>query len=406
MGSRPIIGAPLNKAWLLASQDLSQLLKVAPQLRSALPGVLSATAGLGATVLQLLLSIIVSGVILTNARAAYELSRSLAIRLFGEKGPEFQDLVGTTMRSVTFGIIGVAIIQTVCNHIVAKLGISISPNGRKESALTMPQNSREKYVLSTGEQASERLRLLHDIFGPGTQGLLRTAGLTAGMRVAEIGCGTGLVSMWMAEEVGTDGRVTAVDASAEQLQVAERCAESAKLKNISYHQAGAYDTGLPANSFDLVYSRFLLCHLAEPKRALIEMQRVLKPGGLLVCEDHDDGGIFTEPPTRAYRRLVEISDVVNRAHSLDSHVGLKLPGLVLEAGFTKPEVHVDQIAVLRGPAKRFWELTLREAAAAIQAAGASTADELESIYREMQTIAEDDSVLLMVARVTQVWAGK
>src|SRR5215831_14060048 len=115
IGSWPIIGAPLNKAWLLASQDLSQLLKeFAPQLRSALPGVLSATAGLGATVLQLLLSIIVSGVILANARAAYELTRSLAIRLFGEKGPEFQDLVGSTIRSVTFGIIGVAFIQSVC----------------------------------------------------------------------------------------------------------------------------------------------------------------------------------------------------------------------------------------------------------------------------------------------------
>jgi len=67
---------------------------------------------------------------------------------------------------------------------------------------------------------------------------------------------------------------------------------------------------------------------------------------------------------------------------------------------------VDQIAVLRGHGKRFWELTLREAAPAILAAGASTADELEWIYQEMRTIANDDSVLLMLARVTQVWACK
>lgn len=125
-----------------------------------------------------------------------------------------------------------------------------------------------------------------------------------------------------------------------------------------------------------------------------------------MCEDHDDGGIFTEPPTRAYRRLVEISEAVNRTHGFDSYIGLKLPGLVLGAGFLKPEVRVEQIALLRGEGKRFWELTLREAAPAIVAAQGSTTEELESIYAEMQTIVEDSSILLMLARVTQVWARK
>ena len=109
----PVIGAPLTRVWLKASQDLSELVReFAPQIKSVLPGVLSATAGLGATVLQLLLSIVVSGVLLANAKAGYEMTRSLFERLFGEKGLEYQELVGSTIRSVTFGIIGVAIIQS------------------------------------------------------------------------------------------------------------------------------------------------------------------------------------------------------------------------------------------------------------------------------------------------------
>lgn len=272
--------------------------------------------------------------------------------------------------------------------------------------LAMTGEAPSDYVLATGEAAAERLRLLNDIFGLGTHRLLRTAGLTPGMQAAEVGCGNGLISIWIAERVGSDGSVTAVDGSSEQLQVAKRNAESAQIRNVSFHHAGAYETGLPTESFDLVFSRFLMCHLAEPARALVEMRRLLKPGGVLVCEDHDDGGIFTEPPTRAYRRLVEISEAVNRAHGLDSYIGLKLPRLIQKAGFANPEVQVDQIAVLRGPAKRFWELTLREAGAAILAARASSPDELEAIYQEMQSIAEDDSILLMLARVTQVWARK
>jgi len=64
--------------------------------------------------LQLLLSIVVAGVLLADPRAAFEMTRSLANRLFGSKGPEFQELVGNTIRSVFFGIIGVAIIRSAC----------------------------------------------------------------------------------------------------------------------------------------------------------------------------------------------------------------------------------------------------------------------------------------------------
>jgi len=98
----------------MAANDLSELLhEYAPQIKAALPQLLSATAGLGATVLQLLLSILVAGFLLAKAQPAYELVRALANRLFGDKGPEYQQLVGNTIRSVTFGILGVAVIQTV-----------------------------------------------------------------------------------------------------------------------------------------------------------------------------------------------------------------------------------------------------------------------------------------------------
>jgi SAM-dependent methyltransferase len=272
----------------------------------------------------------------------------------------------------------------------------------------MTENANEvpSYLLATGEQAVSRLDLLHRIFGSGTRDLLTTAGLASGMRVAEIGCGNGLTAMWIAQQAGPLGSVVAVDASREQLQVAERNARNAGITNLSFHQASAYDLRLPGESFDLVFSRFLLCHLDDPAKALREMSSILKPGGTLVCEDHDDGGISTEPRTRAYQRLVEISDAVNRARSLDSYIGLKLPGLFRAAGFSHPQVRVNQLAFLRGEERKFWEITLREAAPAILAAGASTPSELEAICQEMQNIASDESVLLMLARVTQVWAQK
>jgi len=262
------------------------------------------------------------------------------------------------------------------------------------------------YVLATGQKAVSRLALLERIFGPAARHLLSTAGLCSGMRVAEVGCGIGLTARWMSTRVSPGGFVVGVDSSSEQLHIGEKGAAEVGTTNVSFHEGNAYETGLPRGSFDLVYSRFLLCHLADPVKALAEMSSVLKRGGILVCEDHDDGGTFTEPATNAYTRLIEISAAVNRSHGLDSHIGLKLPRLFREVGFGQPEAKINQIALLRGEEKRFWELTLREAAPAILAAHASTSEELESICEEMRKIAEDESILLMVARVTQVWARK
>ena len=110
----PIIGAPLSSLWGRASNDLTDTIRsFAPQIKAFLPEVVSASASIGLIVLQFILSIVVAGILLGNAEAAYELTCSLCRRIFGERGPELQQLMGSTIRSVTTGILGVALIQSV-----------------------------------------------------------------------------------------------------------------------------------------------------------------------------------------------------------------------------------------------------------------------------------------------------
>src|SRR5579862_3697298 len=64
----PLVGPPLSGIWALASTDLSQVIKrFAPELKAAVPGLISASAGLGLTLLQLFLSILISGALLAKA---------------------------------------------------------------------------------------------------------------------------------------------------------------------------------------------------------------------------------------------------------------------------------------------------------------------------------------------------
>ena len=112
--SWPLIGAPLNRIWSMASNNFTEAVKVfTPQIKTFLPKLLSATAGIGLTVLQFFFSILIAGALLANAQSAAKVTRAFANRLFGERGAEFQNLVGSTIRSVTSGILGVALIQTV-----------------------------------------------------------------------------------------------------------------------------------------------------------------------------------------------------------------------------------------------------------------------------------------------------
>jgi predicted PurR-regulated permease PerM len=119
----PIVGVPLKNGWQLAANNLSAVLRnYAPQIRAAIPKLLYASAGMGLAVVQGILSILVSGFLLANAEGGARVAHSLANRFFKSKGPEFAQLAGATIRSVTTGIIGVAFIQSV----LAALGFLVA----------------------------------------------------------------------------------------------------------------------------------------------------------------------------------------------------------------------------------------------------------------------------------------
>ena len=114
IASWPILGKPLSDLWSLASNNVSAALQsLAPQLKPVANGLLSAAAGVGVGVLQFFISILISGFVLANTSQCAKVSRELAIRLFGNRGPEYAALAGATVRSVATGILGVALIQSL-----------------------------------------------------------------------------------------------------------------------------------------------------------------------------------------------------------------------------------------------------------------------------------------------------
>jgi SAM-dependent methyltransferase len=261
-----------------------------------------------------------------------------------------------------------------------------------------------KYALATGEAADYRLRILHALYGPGTRRVLLESGLRSGMRVADLGCGVGMVTALLADLVGPGGYVVGIDSSAAQLaQARDRMTNSGA--HVRFVEASATDTGLPPGTFDMVYCRFLLIHLREPERALREMFTLLKPDGILVCEDGDLTASGSEPPS-ALDAFPDLWGRLGPRRGLDYTLGRRLFQVVLDAGFPRPQIAYNQPVVARGEQKRFLELSVAEAAPAFIDEGLITSRELDRTLVEMGRLAGDESVLAVMPRMAQVWARK
>jgi 2-polyprenyl-3-methyl-5-hydroxy-6-metoxy-1,4-benzoquinol methylase len=156
-----------------------------------------------------------------------------------------------------------------------------------------------RYTLETGVRDIKRLSILNKLYNPISKKFMLESGLTTGMTVAEIGCGSGILTCWLAKKVSPHGVVFAIDADIKQLAVAQLLAEKQGINNIIFKHMCLKDLVKFANKFDFIYSRWVLMYLKEPHVGVENMIIALKKRGILICEDVDfsNVSVFSFPRT-------------------------------------------------------------------------------------------------------------
>src|SRR4029078_8140550 len=101
--------------------------------------------------------------------------------------------------------------------------------------------SNEKYIVDIGEEGSEGLDKLDYCFNPTTKEFLFSVGLKQAKSILDIGCGSGAMSCWMAQQVSNNGKVIAIENDINQLNAAIRHAESKAISNIEFKLCSAYE---------------------------------------------------------------------------------------------------------------------------------------------------------------------
>jgi ubiquinone/menaquinone biosynthesis C-methylase UbiE len=119
--------------------------------------------------------------------------------------------------------------------------------------------------------------------------LLKASGVGVGERVLDVGSGPGYFARMLAEAVGPQGSVVGIDAAPEMIAYASRKARH--LPNCQFQEGTAESLPYADGEFDLVVSSLMMHHLPEDahQRAVVEMRRVLRPGGRLLLADARTG---------------------------------------------------------------------------------------------------------------------
>jgi SAM-dependent methyltransferase len=208
----------------------------------------------------------------------------------------------------------------------------------------MDSQDRSDPTYVMGYSAEERERLIQQagLFGPITERFLRTAGLDSGMRVLDVGCGVGDVSMLCAGVVGPEGVVVGIDRDPGALQRARERIAAEGLDNVSFREGDFRE--LPVTeSFDAVVGRAVLMYAADPAEALRSLLPHLRSGGIVAFHEFDFTHLTALPSSALYDRVADWWRRTAGQAGIELQMGFELFPTYRAAALPDPNLQAETI---------------------------------------------------------------
>jgi SAM-dependent methyltransferase len=189
------------------------------------------------------------------------------------------------------------------------------------------------YVIHSDEEC-ERLELQARLAN--IEGHLRHLPIAGAERVLDVGCGSGSMSRLIARSF-PDVQVVGIDIRDQYLDYARARARAEGIHNLTFERADVFALPFAEGSFDLVWSKYLLQWLREPKAALSEFKRVAKSGGHVVSCDYVGYVVEHFPIDPELEKRVR--DIM--ALLVDVDIGRKVPAYMMALGFRNVAVEIE-----------------------------------------------------------------
>lgn len=260
------------------------------------------------------------------------------------------------------------------------------------------------YSMALGDYDAERLKLLGQFYDPTSSAFLEAAGVRAGDSIVDLGCGHGGVLERIAARVGDAGAVYAVDASADQLRIAE--ARLAHRRNVRFIQASIEDHPLRGHRVDWVYCRFLLMHVKDLNIALAAMANMLTENGALLLEIADVGSLTFSPADPASDLWKPWWYALGHARSLSFDVAHRITDALRTAGFVINRRDRQQPIASTAEAKLVHALGFEQCTSAyLQEVGADPR-QIEAHRQYLHQVLHDPTITIALFENTQYIARR
>ena len=196
-----------------------------------------------------------------------------------------------------------------------------------------PDTDEAPYLLGTHSEERRRLETQHRLWAEWALDLWDRAGFGRGHHLLDLGCGPGFAALELADRVGAEGQVLAVDESARFIGALSQEAARRELAQITARVERVETLRLEPGSLDGVFARWLFCFLPEPLPIIERVVSGLRPGGRLVVWDYlNYRATALHPRSPAFERVLAAVDESWRRTGGDLNVGERLPGLIAGAG--------------------------------------------------------------------------
>jgi SAM-dependent methyltransferase len=258
-----------------------------------------------------------------------------------------------------------------------------------------------EYVLGHSDAEVERLIAQARVYEPLTRRFLLDAGLKAGMRVLDVGCGVGDVSFLAARLVGPAGQIVGIDRSPSAIETAIRRAQEMAVSNARFvaGDAGAMPFEGP---FDAAIGRCVLQFSSDPSTMLHEIAAHVRPGGIVAFQEIDWSGCRSLPNLPTFSSCIGWGVEAMRGSGADPYIGLKLHSVYTVAGLPAPTLSL-QAGIGAGPDQPIYASIaglMRSLLPAIERLGIASAEAVD-----VDTLAGRIGAEAVAENATVVWVS-
>jgi ubiquinone/menaquinone biosynthesis C-methylase UbiE len=266
------------------------------------------------------------------------------------------------------------------------------------------------YAMGYSDDEFKRLETQASLLDHLTADVLHRAGLAPGMRVLDVGCGVGDVSLLAAELVGPSGAVLGVDRSAESLAIAERRAVAEGKNEWMRFETSDLDVFESTAAFDAMIGRIVLMYQADPSASVRRLARLVRPGGIVAFHEFAMPMSRTVPEGPVFRRTLDWIVETIRQAGFEIDMGSKLGRTFVDAGLPTPTMIVagNVAAGPHSPVYAYYTDTLRSVLPLGERLGVVTADEadLDTLTERLTTEAASLGACVMPPPLVGAWTRK